>query len=294
MQHLGMDNQPAKSIFGEKVKIWSDNVSASEFYDWEEQMRLLSDMGDLITSDLSLEEVIAVIYASVNKLMDAYQFGVGLYDEADDTILYKGLIENSRQLPEVVIDARVPNRLARWCIQNDKEIFINDIDLEYSRYVTNIPRPVAGISPKAALYVPLKMDGKVMGVIVVRAPHKNVYQKHHLYILKTLGNFVIKTLALVREKNKSSANSETIQRNWHWAIGSQLPFKAKKILSLLTDREKDVLILLVSGLSNKAIAEKLFVSPGTIKTHTLNIYKKLEVGNRTSAIMKAIELNLLI
>jgi DNA-binding NarL/FixJ family response regulator len=48
---------------------------------------------------------------------------------------------------------------------------------------------------------------------------------------------------------------------------------------------------MVSGLPNKTIAEKLFVSPGTIKTHTLNIYQKLDVGNRTSAIMKAIELN---
>jgi LuxR family maltose regulon positive regulatory protein len=60
---------------------------------------------------------------------------------------------------------------------------------------------------------------------------------------------------------------------------------------MLTEREKEVLFLLVSGLSNKAMGEKLFVSPATIKTHTLNIYKKMDVSNRTSAIMKAIELN---
>jgi ATP/maltotriose-dependent transcriptional regulator MalT len=48
---------------------------------------------------------------------------------------------------------------------------------------------------------------------------------------------------------------------------------------------------MISGLSNKCIAEKLFVSAGTVKTHTLNIYNKMDVSNRTSAIMKAIELN---
>jgi len=46
---------------------------------------------------------------------------------------------------------------------------------------------------------------------------------------------------------------------------------------------------LATGLPNKAIAEKLFVSPGTIKTHTLNLYLKMDVANRTSAIMKAVE-----
>lgn len=278
-------------LFHKKVKLWSDNATASEFPDWEEQIRLLSEMGDLITPDLSLEEVIAVVYASVNQLMDAYQFAVGLYDEKEATIHYKGMIDNSRQYPEVVVDFFEPNRLAPWCILNESDIFMNDIDVEYSKYVKAIPYPKAGTPPKAALYVPLRMNDKVVGVITVRTPHKNVYHKHHLYILKTLGNFVIKSLALAQERAKPSICSEARQKNWRWCNEEQLSFKAKKLLSLLTNREKEVLFLLVSGLPNKAIAEKLFVSDGTIKTHTLNIYNKMDVSNRTSAIIKAIELN---
>ena len=83
--------QPIKSIFQEKVNHWSDNASASEFLDWEEQIKLLSEIGDSITPDLSLEELIAEIYASVNQIMDAYQFAVGLYDEKEGIILFKGL-----------------------------------------------------------------------------------------------------------------------------------------------------------------------------------------------------------
>jgi len=66
--------------------------------------------------------------------------------------------------------------------------------------------------------------------------------------------------------------------------------RSKKTLQLLTEREKEVLFLLVTGLPNKIIAEKLFVSAGTIKTHTLHIYQKMDVDNRSSAILKAIEL----
>lgn len=291
MKTLQRNEQKSSSIFLEQVKCWSDNASAEEFPDWEEQLRLLSEIGDLITPDLSLEEVISVIYASVNQLMDAYQFAVGLYDEEEGIILFKGMIENNQQFPDLVIDVSEENRFAPWCILHASEIFINDIGAEYSKYVNKIPDPKVGSAPKAALYVPLYMEDKVVGLITVRTIHKNVYQKHHLYILKTLGNFVIRALALGQERAKPFVQSEAGKKNWRWSASRQLSFKSKKLLSFLTDREKEVLFLLVSGQSNKAIAEKLFVSPGTIKTHTLNIYQKLEVSNRTSAIMKAIELN---
>jgi ATP/maltotriose-dependent transcriptional regulator MalT len=74
----------------------------------------------------------------------------------------------------------------------------------------------------------------------------------------------------------------------------QMPAGSKKQLSTLSGREKDVLFLLITGLTNKAIADKLYVSADTIKTHTLNIYRKMEVSNRSSAILKAIELGWLV
>jgi DNA-binding CsgD family transcriptional regulator len=291
MKTLQRNEQKRSSIFLEQVKCWSDNASAEEFPDWEEQLRLLSEIGDLITPALSLEELISAIYASINQLMDAYQFAVGLYDEEEGIILFKGLIENNQQFPDLVVDVFEENRFASWCILHASEIFMNDIGVEYSKYVKQIPHPKVGSAPKAALYVPLYMEDKVVGLITVRTIHKNVYQKHHLYILKTLGNFVIRALALGQERDRPYVQNKVGKKNWQWTTSDQLSSRSKKSLALLTDREKEVLLLLVSGQSNKVIAEKLFVSPGTIKTHTLNIYQKLEVSNRTSAIMKAIELN---
>jgi len=62
---------------------------------------------------------------------------------------------------------------------------------------------------------------------------------------------------------------------------------------LLTAREGDILRLIATGLTNPQIAEELVIGPGTVKTHTLNIYRKLEVANRTQAITRAQELGLL-
>ena len=55
----------------------------------------------------------------------------------------------------------------------------------------------------------------------------------------------------------------------------------------ISQREWEVLELLAEGHSNKEIAEKLFVSPNTVKTHLGNLYGKLEVSRRTQAVQKA-------
>ncbi len=61
----------------------------------------------------------------------------------------------------------------------------------------------------------------------------------------------------------------------------------------LSARELDVLNLIVDGLTNKEIADRLYVSHNTIKTHTSNIYSKLNVSRRTKAIQKALEFQLI-
>jgi LuxR family maltose regulon positive regulatory protein len=68
---------------------------------------------------------------------------------------------------------------------------------------------------------------------------------------------------------------------------------ADGLLDPLSEREVEVLNLLVAGLTNPEIAEQLIISLGTVKTHVHNIYSKLAVRNRAEAIARATELNLL-
>ncbi len=60
----------------------------------------------------------------------------------------------------------------------------------------------------------------------------------------------------------------------------------------LTAREREVLELVGEGISNREIAERLYVSVGTVKRHTHNIYRKLGVSNRTQAMVRSQELGL--
>ena len=61
----------------------------------------------------------------------------------------------------------------------------------------------------------------------------------------------------------------------------------------ISKREYEVLELIAQGLSNQEIADKLFVSTSTVKTHISNIYSKLDARRRTEAIKRAKELRLL-
>ncbi|MFW2003738.1 LuxR C-terminal-related transcriptional regulator [Acinetobacter baumannii] len=60
----------------------------------------------------------------------------------------------------------------------------------------------------------------------------------------------------------------------------------------LTDREKDILIYLANGVSNKEIARRIFVSENTVKFHLKNIYAKLAVNSRLQAINAARQMKL--
>jgi LuxR family transcriptional regulator, maltose regulon positive regulatory protein len=64
-------------------------------------------------------------------------------------------------------------------------------------------------------------------------------------------------------------------------------------LEPLTDRELQILRLLDKGLTNKEIARELVVTPGTIKVHTNNVYRKLSVNNRRAAVTLSNALGLL-
>ena len=71
------------------------------------------------------------------------------------------------------------------------------------------------------------------------------------------------------------------------------PPKMEALMEPLSERELEVLYLIAAGLRNKEIAEKLFISLNTVKTHLKNINSKLDVTNRTRAVARAKELDLL-
>ncbi|MGD9580594.1 MAG: response regulator transcription factor [Vampirovibrionia bacterium] len=107
------------------------------------------------------------------------------------------------------------------------------------------------------------------------------------YIVKpfALPNLLARLEALIRRSKWKEKKKQAASVN--------LPFSSDDPIIPLTAREKEVLQLVAQGSNNQEIAEKLVVREVTVKTHLNSIFKKLNVSNRTQAVLLAIQMNLL-
>ncbi len=153
-------------------------------------IKLLSEVGQKITSTLSLEKIIETVYTNVNELMDASVFGIGVLNKEENRLEFPGLMEKGEKLPLTFQSLEDDNRLAVWCFKHQKEIIINDQQTEYNKYIKSIPKPKAGQHSESILYLPLKANEDIIGVITVQSLKKHIYSQYHIDILRSLGSYI--------------------------------------------------------------------------------------------------------
>lgn len=99
---------------------------------------------------------------------------------------------------------------------------------------------------------------------------------------------------LAQKLIKPKINTVVVEKSVFITPGTDITFNEKIADQLrISKRELEVLKLMAEGLSNREIAGKLFVSLNTIKTHSSNLFEKLEAGRRTQAVEKAKRLGLI-
>ncbi len=92
--------------------------------------------------------------------------------------------------------------------------------------------------------------------------------------------------AIEEAYNHGSPMSPRVARyiiEYFYEIGSE----AHKGASLLTERENEILKGIADGLTDKRLADRLFISPHTVRTHLKKIYDKLHVHSKVEAVMRA-------
>ncbi|MFA8435767.1 MAG: two-component regulator propeller domain-containing protein [Marinifilaceae bacterium] len=146
----------------------------------------LSEIGKIITAHLSIEDIIDTVYETVNNLMDASVFGIGIHQPEDNCLLFPRFKEKGQNLDAVEFALEDESRLAVHCFLNKKEIFIRDLQKEYHLYIPRlIPVEKTG-TPKSVIYLPLFDENNVIGVITVQSFEKDAYQEYHLPLLQNI------------------------------------------------------------------------------------------------------------
>lgn len=103
------------------------------------------------------------------------------------------------------------------------------------------------------------------------------------YILKTSQAAEI-AMAIRKVANGEDVLSDAVKEKI-----AQQKYRKHELYDDLSKRELEVLKVLATGLSNQEIADELFISLKTVKTHVSNIFNKLEVSDRTQATIYAIQ-----
>ena len=101
-------------------------------------------------------------------------------------------------------------------------------------------------------------------------------------------HYIERILTFFGEVSSEAASQPTDSK-----IQTDEKFSSRLQFKLLTSREFEILTLLAKNFSNREIAEKLFVSAHTVKTHLKNLYKKLNVNSRRKAVALTIEMGIL-
>ncbi len=107
------------------------------------------------------------------------------------------------------------------------------------------------------------------------------------YLLKNVTGAELANAIRAAHAGRMTLSSEATEALVHAATHPIVPADE------LTEREREVLVLMVDGLSNQEIANRLFLSLGTVKFHTGNIYSKLGVDSRVAAVTLAIQRRLI-
>jgi LuxR family maltose regulon positive regulatory protein len=107
------------------------------------------------------------------------------------------------------------------------------------------------------------------------------------------GPAMVSLLRAVAKKRVSWSYVRRLVDAGETAAGSRPPHPTQGLVEPLSERELEVLRLLASDLDGPAIARELVVSLNTLRTHTRNIYTKLDVNSRREAVRRARELHLL-
>lgn len=180
--------QTSKRILG----LHEDRIRREARY-YESLYRQISSIGEIgqrITANLDLNVTLESIYEAVNGLLDAPTLVIALLNNAGDALDYRLImLRGERQEPFSV--PLTESSFGAWCLSNNKDILIGDVQNEYQQYFGRQPLNVISENPeKSLVYVPLRVGERVAGVFSVQSEKLQAYDKRSLETIKAIGSYL--------------------------------------------------------------------------------------------------------
>ena len=150
-----------------------------------EKLAILNEIGQVLCSTLSLDELYETIYQQVTRVLAVDAFFIGLWDRTRNEIDYSIGMAEGRRVPPKVLPLR--EGMTARVIHTRKPVFIRD----YRRERTGYPQQTAWLrreAPASLLLVPMLHRDEVVGVISVRSYRPYAYDEEDVQLLSTIAS----------------------------------------------------------------------------------------------------------
>jgi DNA-binding NarL/FixJ family response regulator len=207
---------------------------------------------------------------------------------ADDQDLvrtgFRMIVEGEQDLHVVAeaADGRAAVNLAR---QHQPDVVLMDIQMPVTDGIQATRELTADADgPRVLILTTFDLDEYVYSALQAGASG---------FLLKdTKADQLVEAIRTIHAGDALLAPSVTRRLIAHFAAQQARPPSPSTLLDVLTDREREILTLIATGLSNQEISGKLYISEGTVKTHIGRIFTKLDLRDRAQAVIAAYDAGL--
>jgi len=256
--------------------------------------QVISEFGQRVTSTFDLESINEIVYGYLYSIMPTDAFGIGLYKEDKNEIEYIGFIEEGQKIDNFTKKLDSENSLTAWCFNNQKVLFVNDLETEYSKYISSLPNVSTNKQPQSIIHLPLSVNEKRLGIIVVNSFHKNAYTNKDLVHLQSLASYITIAIDNANAYKTVNAQKEKLQEldNFKEAMTGMIVHDLKNplnaIIGLSSMNPEDEMMQMINSAGNQMLnlvlnildVQKFENTEVKLNLNEASLYELAEEANR--------------
>ena len=234
-------HQQAEELEAQKDALAQSHESISQSF---KRFEMLSEFGQKITATLDIDSIYNMIFSYATDVIDIDAFGIGLHDNKENLIYFPKFYHNRDVETDVIKHLDDEKSLTAYCYNKQELVFISDFEEEAKDFGLT----VTGAQNKALsrIHIPLTVEKKKLGLLVINSDKRNAYDKEDLTNLQTLASYIsialdnaqaYDTIHLINKNTEKSINyASTIQN----AFLTQPNFINKYINAFVLFKPKDI------------------------------------------------------
>ncbi len=150
----------------------------------------ISDFGQKITSNLDYSAINKMINNYLKTIFDDFDFGIGIFNPDKEVIEYRMFFKDGNLVSPYERPLSNKNSFSVYCIENQKIVFINNLEKEYKKYISEYPDFSASRIPNSIINIPLTVKGKKIGLLAINSMKNDAFSDHDLLKLQTLAAYI--------------------------------------------------------------------------------------------------------